>query len=133
MLCVYFFRELVAALHKQGTDVYLISGGFKRIIQHAAEQLDIPAENIFANRLLFDDEGTSKDLAIMTFIYACFTQMTISYWNEVLFKWTIGYANLCYLLLLGCFAGFDKSEPTSESGGKTRVVKHLKTKFGYKK
>lgn len=81
-------RELVAALHKQGTDVYLISGGFKRIIQHAAEQLDIPAENIFANRLLFDDEG--------------------------------------------CFAGFDKSEPTSESGGKTRVVKHLKTKFGYK-
>ncbi|XP_044168767.1 phosphoserine phosphatase-like [Acropora millepora] len=82
-------RELVAALHKQGTDVYLISGGFKRIIQHAAEQLQIPAENIFANRLLFDDEG--------------------------------------------CFAGFDKSEPTSESGGKTRVVKHLKTKFGYKK
>lgn len=86
MCCLFFFRELVAALHKQGTDVYLISGGFKRIIQHAAEQLDIPAENIFANRLLFDDEGTSKDLAIMTFIYACFTQMTINYWNEVLFK-----------------------------------------------
>ena len=83
---VYFFKKLVAALHKQGTDVYLISGGFKRIIQHAAEQLQIPAENIFANRLLFDDEGTSKDLPIMTFIYACFTQMTIIYWNEVLFK-----------------------------------------------
>ena len=65
---VYFFRELVAALHKQGTDVYLVSGGFKRIIQHPAEQLQIPAENIFANRLLFDDEGTSKDLPIMTFI-----------------------------------------------------------------
>ena len=78
MLCfVYFFRELVAALHKQGTVVYLISGGFKRIIQHAAEQLEIPAETIFANRLLFDDEGTSKDLAIRTFIYACFNQMTI--------------------------------------------------------
>ena len=78
MLCfVCFFRELAAALHKQGTDVYLISGGFKRIIQHAAEQLEIPAETIFANRLLFHDEGTSKDLAIRTFIYACFTQMTI--------------------------------------------------------
>ena len=85
MCCLFFFRELFAALHKQGTDVYLISG-VKRIIQHAAKQLQIPAENIFANRLLFDDEGTSKDLAIMTFIYACFTQMTISYWNEVLFK-----------------------------------------------
>ena len=87
MLCfVYFFRELVAALHKQGTDVYLISGGFKRIIQHAAEQLEIPAENIFANRLLFDDEGTSKDLAIRTFIYACFPQMTI-----------LGIGMKCYL------------------------------------
>lgn len=66
----FFFRELVAALHEQGTHVYLISGGFKRIIQHAAERLEIPAENIFANRLLFDDEGTSNDLPIMTFVYA---------------------------------------------------------------
>ena len=45
-------------LHERGTPVYLVSGGFKRIIQRAAEQLDIPSENIFANRLLFDDEGT---------------------------------------------------------------------------
>ncbi|XP_068677952.1 phosphoserine phosphatase-like [Montipora foliosa] len=81
-------RELVHALHERGTPVYLISGGFKRIIQPAAEQLDIPSDNIFANRLLFDDEG--------------------------------------------CFSGFDESKPTSESGGKTRVVELLKAKFGYK-
>lgn len=52
-------RELVKRLHEQGTAVYLISGGFKRIIERAAEQLNIPNENIFANRLLFDDEGTA--------------------------------------------------------------------------
>ena len=45
--------------------------------KRAAEQPEIPAENIFADRLLFDDEDTSKDLTIVTFIYACFTQMTI--------------------------------------------------------
>lgn len=52
-----FDRELVQALHEQGVAVYLVSGGFQRIIQRAAEQLNIPSENIFANRLLFDDEG----------------------------------------------------------------------------
>ncbi|XP_078362175.1 phosphoserine phosphatase-like [Oculina patagonica] len=81
-------RELVKKLHERGTAVYLVSGGFKSIIQRAAEQLDIPNENIFANRLLFDDEGR--------------------------------------------FAGFDENEPTSDSGGKTRVVKLLKAKYGYK-
>ena len=44
-------------LHEQGIAVYLISGGFKRIIHRAAKQLNIPSENVFANRLLFDDEG----------------------------------------------------------------------------
>lgn len=82
-------RELVKKLHEKGTAVYLISGGFKRIIERAAVQLNIPNENVFANRLLFDDEGH--------------------------------------------FAGFDESEPTSDSGGKTRVVKLLKAKYGYKR
>ena len=35
--------------------------------------------------------------------------------------------------MLGRFAGFDENEPTSESGGKTRVVKLLKAKYGYKR
>ena len=47
-------------LHDRGTAVYLVSGGFKSIIEGAAEQLNIPNENIFANRLLFDDEGNLK-------------------------------------------------------------------------
>ena len=47
-------------LHGQGIPVYLISGGFKRIIHRAAKQLKLPIENVFANRLLFDDEGIHK-------------------------------------------------------------------------
>lgn len=45
-------------LHEKGTAVYLISGGFRRIIERAAVELNIANENVFANRLLFDDEGT---------------------------------------------------------------------------
>ncbi|CAH3013746.1 unnamed protein product [Porites evermanni] len=81
-------RELVKTLHDRGTAVYLVSGGFKRIIQRAAKELDICNENIFANTLLFDNEGR--------------------------------------------FAGFDENEPTSDSGGKTRVVELLKARYGYK-
>ena len=33
----------------------------------------------------------------------------------------------------GGFAGFDKSQPTSESGGKPKVLQALKDKHGYKK
>lgn len=50
-------RELVKRLQERGTAVYLVSGGFRRVIQGAAEQLNIPDENVFANRLQFDDEG----------------------------------------------------------------------------
>ena len=35
--------------------------------------------------------------------------------------------------MVGRFAGFDENEPTSDSGGKTRVVELLKARYGYKK
>ena len=40
--------------------IFLVSGGFHGIVDHVAKELDIPLENVFANRLLFDDNG--KDL-----------------------------------------------------------------------
>lgn len=78
-------------LQEQGTAVYLVSGGFRRVIQRAAEQLDIPDENIFANRLQFDDEGT-----VWFFIFSfCFflssvlicdlTLLMAKYW-KILFR-----------------------------------------------
>jgi len=46
-------EELIKTLHKKGVDVYLVSGGFERLIKPLARQLNIPEGNIFANRLLF--------------------------------------------------------------------------------
>lgn len=34
-------------------------------------------------------------------------------------------------IFLGDFAGYDESEPTSQTGGKIKVVHQLKQKFGY--
>ncbi|CAN0271296.1 unnamed protein product [Pylaiella littoralis] len=49
--------ELVTVLHDRGVVVYLISGGFRQMIEPVADQLAIPRGNIFANRLLFDKNG----------------------------------------------------------------------------
>ena len=66
-LLFHFCRELVKTLHDRGTAVYLVSGGFKRIIQKAAKELDICNENIFANTLLFDNEGMFPKKLFLTF------------------------------------------------------------------
>ena len=50
--------RLVAALQKRGTDVYLVSGGFRLMINPVADSLNIPLENIYANTILFDGYGT---------------------------------------------------------------------------
>lgn len=50
-------RDLVALLHLRGVDVYLVSGGFKSLIEPVAKELNIPIENVFANRLKFYFDG----------------------------------------------------------------------------
>lgn len=82
-----YIEDLVARLHKRGTDVYLISGGFDVIIEQAAKQLNIPFKNIFANSIKFYYDGS--------------------------------------------YAGFDKSRPTSNQDGKSRVIAMLKQTKGY--
>ncbi|KAM7509524.1 hypothetical protein LguiA_019977 [Lonicera macranthoides] len=49
--------ELVKKLKDNNTDVYLISGGFRQMINPVASILGIPVENIFANQLLFGSSG----------------------------------------------------------------------------
>lgn len=51
-------EELVERLHQLGKDVYLVSGGFDVIIQAAAEKLNIPFENIYANSIKFYYDGS---------------------------------------------------------------------------
>lgn len=50
-------RELVSRLQERGVQVFLISGGFRSIVEHVASKLNIPAANVFANRLKFYFNG----------------------------------------------------------------------------
>ncbi|GBP46494.1 Phosphoserine phosphatase [Eumeta japonica] len=54
---LYCSRELVRILHERGVHVYLVSGGFRSLIEPVAAELNIPASNIFANRLKFYFNG----------------------------------------------------------------------------
>eukprot|EP00927_Polykrikos_kofoidii_P083302 TRINITY_DN8499_c1_g1_i1.p1 TRINITY_DN8499_c1_g1~~TRINITY_DN8499_c1_g1_i1.p1 ORF type:complete len:291 (+),score=49.17 TRINITY_DN8499_c1_g1_i1:69-941(+) len=50
-------REVVKRFHAMGVDVYLVSGGFKDLVQPVARELDIPDSMVFANTILFDKQG----------------------------------------------------------------------------
>lgn len=54
---VYFCRELVSRLQERNVQVFLISGGFRSIVEHVAAKLNIPTTNVFANRLKFYFNG----------------------------------------------------------------------------
>ncbi|GMH05769.1 hypothetical protein Nepgr_007609 [Nepenthes gracilis] len=49
--------DLVKKLKAKGTDIYLVSGGFRQMINPVALILEIPHDNIFANQLLFGNSG----------------------------------------------------------------------------
>lgn len=49
--------SLVKSLHEKNVDVWLVSGGFRIMIEPVAEELNIPTSNIVANHILFDDNG----------------------------------------------------------------------------
>lgn len=48
---------VVQRLHDRGTHVFLVSGGFRVMIAPVAEKLGIPEDRIFANTILFDQDG----------------------------------------------------------------------------
>ncbi|KAH9314687.1 hypothetical protein KI387_023314, partial [Taxus chinensis] len=49
-------QDLVKDLKAKGVGVYLVSGGFRQMIEPVADLLEIPHKNIYANRLLFGSE-----------------------------------------------------------------------------
>ncbi|KAF5190748.1 Phosphoserine phosphatase protein, partial [Thalictrum thalictroides] len=49
--------QLITKLKANNTDVYLVSGGFRQMIQPVALLLGIEVENIYANQLLFGSSG----------------------------------------------------------------------------
>lgn len=50
-------KELVHKLHQRNVQVFLISGGFRSIVEHVAVKLNIPLTNVFANQLKFYFNG----------------------------------------------------------------------------
>jgi len=50
--------EVVKRLHARGVDVFLVSGGFRNMIEPVAKLLDIPLERIYANTILFAENGS---------------------------------------------------------------------------
>ncbi|KAL4647613.1 phosphoserine phosphatase [Arapaima gigas] len=50
-------KELVERLQRHGVKVFLISGGFRCIVEHVATQLNIPLGHVYANRLKFYFNG----------------------------------------------------------------------------
>ncbi|KAK0160471.1 hypothetical protein PV328_007879 [Microctonus aethiopoides] len=50
-------KELIDALHARNKRVFLVSGGFRCLISPVAAQLNIPQDNICANRLKFYFNG----------------------------------------------------------------------------
>jgi phosphoserine phosphatase len=49
--------KLMQSLQKKNVDIWLVSGGFRIMIEPIAETLKIPISNIVANHILFDDKG----------------------------------------------------------------------------
>lgn len=56
------FRDLVDHLHQRNVKVFLISGGFRCIVEHVATQLNIPLHHVYANQLKFYFNGKSQCL-----------------------------------------------------------------------
>lgn len=65
------YRELVKTLHERGVVVYLVSGGFRSLIEPVAEQLHISPSNLYANRLKFYFNGEYV-IFILRFLYSGF-------------------------------------------------------------
>lgn len=51
-------HELVKTLQERHIDVYLVSGGFRSMIEPIAHTLSIPETRVFANTILFHEDGT---------------------------------------------------------------------------
>ena len=62
-------KTLVDKLHSRGIHVYLVSGGFRLMINPVADILNIPTHRIYANTILFNDDGSFKGINFYSFLY----------------------------------------------------------------
>ena len=88
-------------LHNYGTSVYLVSGGFRSFIEPLADYLEIPKENIYANRILFNEKGNQSLNCLLSCILEPITCKLQYYWG---YNWKlkrlpflICFNSYCYL------------------------------------
>ena len=85
--------DLIFQLHQRGTDVFLVSGGFRAIIHPIATTLNIPIEHVYANTILFK---VRPNMACLLF---CHSQMhwagTLNMFIRLLLP--LGEWGLCWL------------------------------------
>jgi len=62
-------EKLISRLQSRGVHVYLVSGGFRQLIDPVALQLRIPLYRVYANNLIFD--GTGNYLGFDAEEYTC--------------------------------------------------------------
>lgn len=53
-------KELVDALRASGKEVFLVSGGFRQMVHPVGSGLGIPVDNIHANTITFNEDGSLK-------------------------------------------------------------------------
>ena len=69
ILFPFIYRELCSLLQHRNVPIFLISGGFDCIIEPVASLLNIPKENIHANRLKFYFHGKPTTETITFVVY----------------------------------------------------------------
>lgn len=99
-----------------------MSGGFRCLIAPIAAQLNIPSENVYANKLKFYFTGKYVFVKISgLYIVFCFSHVHVKYNMRV-----------CVTCVAGEYAGFDETQPTCRSGGKGEVIRRLKEERKFK-
>lgn len=104
------YREFIKHLRDANKSVYLITGGFDCLIEPIANELNIPLENMFANKLFFHFNG-KYIFRLAAFIYLAHGFHLIVNLNET-----------SIFVYAGDYAGFDVNQPTSRTGGKGEAI-----------
>ena len=71
--------SLVAALQARGTAVFLVSGGFRLMIEPVAAALNIPFHRIYANTIFFESDGSYK-VGNYVKVACCFRELMYRTW-----------------------------------------------------
>lgn len=97
--------------------VYLVTGGFDCLIEPVADELGIPLDHMFANKLYFHFNGRFGHFLFYFYILSILSM-------------TIDTIVCIYFELLGKYAGFDVNQPTSRTGGKGEAINLIRRSLG---